>query len=414
MFDLILSESEEAVRQEARAFAKTVPADLLRRMDRDEVEYPRDFVKDAGTANLLGLHFSTEYGGRGLSWVHEAMAVLEVGVLGSALACAFSMPTIVGEAIHTFGTPAQKEKYLAGNLRGDLLSAECLTEPRGGSDFFGTTTTAVKQGDHYLLTGQKRFIVGGMGADFFLVYARTDPEADPKRGISAFLVDRSEGVETEHRYELLGLRGGGTARLVFTDVKVPEENVLGGPKGLHRGALVFSRMMVPERLTSAAGVLGMAEAAIRIAALYADRRKAFGQKIRAFQGVSFKIADSQMKLDAARALVVGAARAAEAEPDSYRTRRLISEAKCFSTDRTWEIVNDCLQVLGGIGYTNVYPLERLLRDARLPTIWTGSNEVMRAVIAHEYYRELLGTEHTGRDVEQDTTGFEYDVEKVYE
>jgi hypothetical protein len=414
MFDLILSGSEEAIRQEARAFAKTIPADLLRRMDRDEVEYPTEFVQQAGEANLLGVHFAKPYGGRGLSWVHEAMAVAEVGVLGSALGCAFSMPTIVGEAIHTFGTEAQKERYLAGNLRGELVSAEALTEPRGGSDFFGTTTTAVKKGDRYLLSGEKRFIVGGLGADFFLVYARTDPDADPKRGISAFLVERSQGLRTEHRYELMGLRGGGTARLVFSDVEVPEENVLGGPQGLNAGALVFARMMVPERLTSAAGVLGMAEAAIRVAAIYSDRRKAFGQKIRAFQGVSFKVADSVMKLDAARALVVTAARAAEADPDAKRTRRLISEAKCFATDRCWEIINDCMQVLGGIGYTNVYPLERLLRDARLPTIWTGSNEVMRAVISHEYYRELLGSEPTGRDVEQDTVGFEYDVEKVYE
>jgi len=414
VFDLILNESEEAIRQEARAFAKSIDPDLLRRMDKDEVEYPREFVEAAARARLLGVHFDERWGGRGLSWVHEAMAVAEAGVLGNALGCAFSMPTIVGEAIHTFGTDVQKERYLAQNLRGSLVSAEALTEPRGGSDFFGTTTTAVRKGDRYILNGQKRFIVGGLGADFFLVYARTDPDADPKHGISAFLVDRTEGVHTEHRYELLGLRGGGTARLVFDDVEVPEENVLGGPAGLNRGALVFGRMMVPERLTSAAGVLGMAEAAIRIAAIYADRRKAFGKPIRRFQGVSFKIADSVMKLDAARSLVVASARAADADPDAARTRRLISEAKCFATDRAWEIVNDCLQVLGGIGYTNVYPMERLLRDARLSIIWTGSNEVMRAVIAHEYYGELLGTEHTGRDVELDTTGHEYEVEKVYE
>jgi hypothetical protein len=253
-----------------------------------------------------------------------------------------------------------------------------------------------------------------MAADYFLVYARTDPVAPAKNGISAFLVDRSPGVVSEHRYELLGLRGGGTARLVFKNVEVPEENILGGPAGLNQGALVFTRMMVPERLTSAAGVLGFSEAAIKIAARYSDRRMAFGQKIRRFQGVSFKIADSVMKLDAARALVVAAARAADQDVDSPRTRRLISEAKCFATDRGWEIVNDCFQVLGGIGYTNVYPMERLLRDARLSTIWTGSNEVMRAVIAHEYYGETLGQKDDGRDVERDTIGFEYEVEKVFE
>jgi len=414
MFDLLLDETEMGIRAEARTFARSVDSALIRRMDRDEVEYPREFVESAAGAGLLGVRFPTQYNGRGLSWTCAAAAVAEVGVLGSALGCAFSMPTIVGTAIDGFGTPAQKEQYLARTLRGELISAEALTEPRGGSDFFGTTTRAVKKGDRFILNGEKRFIVGGLGADYFLVYARTDPDADPKRGISAFLVDRTEGVTTEHRYELMGLRGGGTARLVFENVEVPQENILGGSQGLNRGALVFSRMMVPERLTSAAGVLGMAEAAIKIAAIYADRRKAFGQRIRRFQGVSFKIADCIMKLDAARALVIAAARSADADVDAPRTRRLISEAKCFSTDRAWEIVNDCMQVLGGIGYTNVYPLERLLRDARLPTIWTGSNEVMRAVISHEYYTELLGASDDGRDITQDTTGFEYEVEKVYE
>jgi acyl-CoA dehydrogenase len=414
MFDLILSKEEQATREEARAFAREVPADLLRRMDKDEVEYPREFVESAARARLLGLHFPEAYGGRGLSWTHEAASVAEVGVLGSALGCAFSMPVIVGEGIATFGTLAQKQSYLAATLAGKKVSAEALTEPRGGSDFFGTTTTAVKQGDRFLLNGQKRFIVGGLGADYFLVYARTDPDAPPKNGITAFLVDRAEGLKTEHRYELLGLRGGGTARLTFTDVEVPEENILGGPAGLNRGALVFSRMMVPERLTSASGVLGMAEAAIHVATIYSDRRQAFGQAIRNFQGVSFKIADCVIKLDAARALVIAAARAADLAPDAARTRRIISEAKCFATDRAWEIVNDCLQVLGGIGYTNVYPMERILRDARLSIIWTGSNEVMRAVISHEFYQETLKTPSTGRDVEQDTVGYTYDVEKVYE
>jgi hypothetical protein len=414
MFDLILTKDEMAVREEARRFAAAVPADLLRRMDKDEVEYPREFVESAAQARLLGLHFAEAHGGRGLSWTAEAASVAEVGVLGSALGCAFSMPIIVGEAISAFGTPAQQEKYLAATLAARKISAEALTEPRGGSDFFGTTTTAVKRGDRFILNGQKRFIVGGLGADFFLVYARTDPQAKAKNAITAFLVDRAEGLRTEHRYELLGLRGGGTARLTFTDVEVPEENVLGGPAGLNQGARVFTRMMVPERLTSAAGVLGFAEAAIRVAAVYSDRRKAFGQAIRTFQGVSFKIADCITKLDAARALVIAAARAADLDVDAARTRRLISEAKCFATDRAWEIVNDCLQVLGGIGYTNVFPLERLLRDARLSTIWTGSNEVMRAVISHELYSETLKSPSTGRDVEQDTVGYQYEVEKVYE
>lgn len=414
MLDLLLSQSELDIRDEARAFAAGVPADLLRRMDRDEVEYPREFVEEAAAKGLLGLHFPVEYGGRGGNWTADAMAVGEVGVLGIALACAYSMPTIVGEAINTFGTPDQKEKYLKGILCGKLISAECLTEPRGGSDFFGTTTTAVKRGDKWILNGQKRFIVGGMGADVFLVYARTNPDVDAKLGLTAFLVDRCEGVKTEHKFELMGCRGAGTARLRFNNVEVPAHNVLGGPDLVDKGAAVFARMMVPERLTSAAGTIGGAEAAIRAAGTYANKRKAFGQKIAAFQGVSFKIAESLTKLDAMAALVVAAARAADADVDGRRTRRLISEAKSFATQGCWDIVNECMQVFGGIGYTNVFPLERALRDTRLGMIWTGSNEVMKAVIAHEYYHELLGSRSTQRDTSDDTLGYRYESEIVYE
>lgn len=413
MLEAMLTEGQRALRREAREFVRWVPRQLILDMDADRVKYPREFVREAGRRNLLGLRFPREYGGRGLRWEDEIVAIEEVGTLGTALACAYVMPSIVGEALHAFGTPEQKDRWLRPLLTGEKIAAEALTEPRGGSDFFGTTTEARREGDHYVLRGQKRFIVGAAEADFFLVYARTnpDPDAPPHRSISAFIVERGPGVEVEYLYGLLGTRGGGTGRLVFRDARVPVENRIGPENG---AAEIFYRMMIPERMTSAAGAIGMGRAALEVAARYSDRRKAFGQKIRRFEGVSFKIADSITLLDAARGLVYGAARSIDAGDDPGRCRRLVSEAKKFATDVAWQVVNHAMQILGGIGYTNVYPIERLLRDTRLIMIWTGTNEIMNLIIQHEYYKEVLAPRPEVRDPEPDAPEAERVEEKVYE
>ena len=411
MFEAILTDQQRALRDKVRAFVKSVPRQLILDMDADRVRYPRDYVRELGARNLLGLRFPPEYGGRGLGWTDEIVALEEVGVLGTSLACLFSLPSIVGEAIHVFGTPAQKERWLRPIVEGRLTVAEALTEPRGGSDFFGTTTTARREGDVYLLEGQKRFVVGAEGADLLLVYARTDPDARPHEGLSLFLVERGPGVDVEYVYGLMGTRGGGTGRLHFRQAAVPAENLIGPENG---AAPIFYQMMIPERLTSAAGALGMARAALEVAARYSDRRKAFGQKIRRFQAVSFKVAESITQLDAARMLVYGTARAVDEGDDPRRCRRLVSEAKAFATDTAWQVVNHAMQILGGIGYTDVYPIERLLRDTRLIMIWTGTNEIMSLIIEHEYYRELLGVEGRARDIEADAAAAERDEEKVYE
>jgi acyl-CoA dehydrogenase len=411
MFDAMLTEAQRGLRDEARDFARWTPRQLILDMDAERIKYPRPFVSEAGRRNLLGLRFPFAYGGRDLRWEDEILAIEEVGVLGTALACAYVMPSIVGEALNVFGAPAQKERWLAPLLTGEKIAAEALTEPRGGSDFFGAVTEARREGDHYVLRGQKRFIVGAAEADFFLVYARTDPQAHPHEGISAFIVERGEGVEAEYLYGLLGTRGGGTGRLVFRDARVPAENLIGRENG---AADIFYRMMIPERMTSAAGAIGMGRAALEIAARYSDKRRAFGKKIRRFQGVSFKVADSITLLDAARGLVYGAARSVDAGDDPARSRRLVSEAKKFATDAAWQVVNHAMQILGGIGYTNVYPIERLLRDTRLIMIWTGANEVMDLIIQHEYYKQLLSQRSNARDVEADAVEAEQDEEKVYE
>jgi acyl-CoA dehydrogenase len=411
MFEAILTNQQKALRDEVRSFVKSVPRQLILDMDADRVRYPREYVQDLGRNSLLGLRFPAEYGGRGLGWVDEIVALEEVGILGTSLACLYSLPSIVGEAIHVFGTPAQKERWLQPIIEGRLTVAEALTEPRGGSDFFGTTTTARREGDKYVLEGQKRFVVGAEGADVLLVYARTDPEARPHDGLSLFLVERGPGVDIEHVYGLMGTRGGGTGRLRFRDARVPASNLIGPENG---AAAIFYQMMIPERMTSAAGALGMGRAALEVAARYSNRRRAFGQKIRNFQAVGFKVADSITQLDAARMLVYGAARALDAGDDPRRCRRLVSEAKKFATDTAWQVVNHAMQIMGGIGYTDVYPIERLLRDTRLIMIWTGTNEVMSLIVEHEYYRELLGGRAVVRDIEEDAPEADQTQEKVYE
>ncbi|MFO7864110.1 MAG: acyl-CoA dehydrogenase family protein, partial [Salinivirgaceae bacterium] len=189
MLDCLMTGEEKKLQEEVRAFVKEdIDKKLLREMDEDKVHYPREFLEKGAARNLLGLRFPEKYGGRGMSWTSEIIALEEIGVLGTSLGCLYSLVSIVGEAIDKFGSDMLKEKYLRPTIKGHLTAAEALTEPRGGSDFFGATCTAIKDGDHYILNGQKRFVVGSEGADYFMVYARTNPEGKPHQSISAFLV----------------------------------------------------------------------------------------------------------------------------------------------------------------------------------------------------------------------------------
>ncbi|MBI4961960.1 MAG: acyl-CoA/acyl-ACP dehydrogenase [Desulfomonile tiedjei] len=398
MYDFLLSPEEQTLKQEVREFVRTqITSDFLRKMDKDEITYPRGFVEKLAERNFRGIRFPKKYGGREMTWVADVAASEEIGCLGMALGCAFVMPSIIGEALNMFGTEDQKERYLRPYLEGKLVAAEALTEPRGGSDFFGATTKAVLDGDHFILNGQKRFVVGAEGADFFLVYCRTnfEPTAHKYQRLSLLIVDKGPGVKTEYLYGLLGCKGGGTGRLVFRDVKVPKSNLIGE---LHSGALCFNQMMIPERLTSAAASLGI-WGALDLAVRYSNNRRAFGQKIREFQGVSFMVADSITQLDAARGLTYMAARAVD-ENYPY-ARRLVSEAKRFATEAAWSVVNNAMQIMGGIGYTDVYPVERALRDMRLAMIWTGTTQIMNLLIQHEYYSEILDPAYDRRKMEMD-------------
>jgi acyl-CoA dehydrogenase len=411
-YNFLLDSDAQTIARETREFVKSeIDPKYLRAMDRDEIKFPREIYEKYAEHNLLGIRFPKKYGGRGLNWISSVAAQSEIGCLGTACGCAFVMPDITGQALFYFGSEEQKQKYLKPMLEGKLVSAEALTEPRGGSDFFGATTRAVDKGDYFLVNGQKRFVVGAQGADFFIVYVQTnfDEKANPYKRLSTLIIDRCDDVKVSYMYGLMGTRGGGTGRITFKNVKVPKENLIGP---LHGGAMVFHKMMVPERLCSAAPGLGGMRAALNIAAKYSDKRKAFGRKIRKFQAVNSMLAKGVTLMDASAAMIYQAAVAAQ--KDDPALRRIVSETKKFVTDSGWEIANIAMQIMGGIGYSDIYPIERYVRDSRLCQIWTGTNQIMEQLIQHEYYNEVLQQADKYRDFEMDALNAEHEQEKIFD
>lgn len=416
MFDYLLNEEQLKLREEVRDLVRWVPRQMVVDMDQDKIKFPREFLQEAGRRNLLGCRYPKKWGGRGMDWVTTAMVVEEIGTLGYIFACTFGVGAeLVCDAIILHGTDQQKEKYVKPLLAGNMFAAECLTEPRGGSDFFGTTTVAEDKGDYFLLNGQKRFIVGAEGADYFLVYARTDHDAKthPHKALTCFIVDRGPGVSVEYIYGLMGCRGGGAGRLVFRDVKVPRENIVGQYNNAYA---VFNTMMIPERLGTAAMTIGAVRPAVHVATRYTSRRKAFGQLINQFQGVSFQVAEAVMLLDAASSMVYATCRAVDGGIEVSRIRRMISETKKFTTESCQKVARLSMQVMGGIGYTNVFPVEKIVRDLGLASIWTGTSEIMSVITAHEWYREYLNSEknRVERDYELDAAEALAADEKIYE
>jgi butyryl-CoA dehydrogenase len=415
MFDFIMTEAQKKLRDEARNFTNAVPKQMILDMDAEKIQFPREYLQEAGRRNLLGIRIPTQYGGRGLGWVDDSIVAEEIGVASYSLACLWGVGAdIVCEAVSEFGSEELKQAIVVPLLKGDVCAAEGLTEPRGGSDFFGAKTVARKDGGDWIINGQKRFIVGAEGADWFLVYAVTDPEAVQHRRLTAFMVPRTKGVETKYLYGLMGVRGGGAGRLVLNDVRVPERYALGG---INNGYKVFVRMMIPERLGTAAMTIGSVRPAVEIATKYTSMRKAFGQAIMNFEAVGFKVADSVLLLDAMRSMVYSTSLAIDSgKTAAGRIRRMVSQAKKFVTESAWDVANNCMQVMGGIGYTNVYPIERIVRDIRLSMIWVGTNEIMQLIIQNEWYKEFLEnvSKEKTRNVEDDASAADQPDEKIYE
>lgn len=415
MFDFTMTDAQINLRDEAREFTKWVPKEMILAMDAEEIQFPKEYLQECGKRNLLGIRLPKEYGGRGLGWVEDVLVAEEIGVASYSLACLWGVGAdIVCEAIVKYGSEELKQEIVVPLLKGETFAAECLTEPRGGSDFFGATTKARKDGDDWIISGQKRFIVGAEGADWFMVYAVTNPDAHPHKRMTCFMIPRSKGVESKYIYGLMGVRGGGAGRLTLDEVRVPERYAL---NGINNGFEVFMTNMIPERLGTAAMTIGAVRPALEIATSYTSKRKAFGQPIMNFQAVGFKIADSSMMMDAMRSMAYTTAFAIDSgKASAGRIRRMVSQSKKFITEGSWEVANNCMQVMGGIGYTNIFPIERILRDIRLSMIWVGTNEIMQYIIQTEWYKEHERNMKTGktRDVEADAVSAHETEEKVYE
>ncbi|HQO02796.1 MAG TPA: acyl-CoA dehydrogenase family protein, partial [Spirochaetota bacterium] len=254
MFDFIMTDEQLKLRDEARAFTKWVPKEMILDMDAEKIQFPQEYLKEAGKRNLLGIRLPKELGGRGLGWVEDGIVAEEVGVASYSLACLWGVGAdIVCEAIAKYGSDELKQEVVVPLLKGEVYAAECLTEPRGGSDFFGAATTARKDGGDWIINGQKRFIVGAEGADWFMVYAATNPEAPAHERMTCFIVPRDAGVESKYIYGLMGVRGGGAGRVIFDDVRVPERYALNGING---GFPVFQTNTIPERLGTALMTIG--------------------------------------------------------------------------------------------------------------------------------------------------------------
>jgi alkylation response protein AidB-like acyl-CoA dehydrogenase len=354
----------------------------------NEVEhgrFPREILEKMGQEHLLGSPFSKSDGGQGLGWSFELIVAEEV----SAVSAATEMARLASAALYSaplayFGNKTQKQQFLTPVLSGKQLGALALTEPNAGSDTGSITTTAKKHSGYYLLNGEKRFITNGGVADYIFVFAITNSKANVRNGLSGFVVPReSDGLTVEQTYDLLGMRGSNVARLRFRNVKVPEENLVGG---LNRGFTVLLDELDRERPTVSAGMIGIARSAFQAAAKYSMKRIQFGKPINKFEGVSFKIADMAVKLEAARLLTLYAVRVLD---EKRPATKLGAIAKLFSTEAAFHIANQALQIHGGIGYTSELPVERYFRDARFMMIGGGTSEIMKYVIQREVYREMI-------------------------
>jgi alkylation response protein AidB-like acyl-CoA dehydrogenase len=343
---------------------------------------PREMWNTLGSAGMLLVDFPEKYGAAGASFdvcqmIQEEMCRLNLHALGTGYNI---HANIVAPYIQNIGTQAQQDRWLPPMVTGEVVTALAMTEPGAGSDVAGMRTNAVKDGDHYILNGSKTFITNGNNADMIIVCAKTDMNAGAK-GISLFLVDTHlAGFSTGKPIEKIGQHSSDTAELFFEDMRIPSDALL-GQEG--QGFVYLMQELPRERLGCAAQAIGHAQGALEITCEYVKERKAFGQSVSQFQNTRFKLAQCQTELELCRALL-------EKHMLKYKQGEMtVQDAamlKLAATEMQLTMVNECLQLFGGYGYTDEYPISRFYRDARIQTIYAGSSEIMKEVIA----RGILG------------------------
>ncbi|QNP72318.1 acyl-CoA dehydrogenase family protein [Streptomyces roseirectus] len=375
-FDLYRpSEEHDMLRDAVRALSEAKIAPFAAAVD-EEARFPQEAL-DALVANdLHAVHVPEEYGGAGADALATVIVIEEVAraCVSSSLIPAVnklgSLPVILS------GSEELKKKYLGPLAKGDAMFSYCLSEPEAGSDAAGMKTRAVRDGDHWILNGVKRWITNAGVSEYYTVLAVTDPEKRSK-GISAFVVEKSdEGVSFGAPEKKLGIKGSPTREVYFDNVRIPADRMIGAEG---TGFATAMKTLDHTRITIAAQALGVAQGAFDYAKGYVRERKQFGKPIADFQGIQFMLADMAMKISAARALTYQAAAASE-RVDADLTYQGAA-AKCFASDVAMEVTTDAVQLLGGYGYTRDYPVERMMRDAKITQIYEGTNQVQRIVMA---------------------------------
>lgn len=376
------TQEQEALRQKVREFVETEVKPHAFALDQKN-EFPMEAVKKMGELGLMGIPYPKEYGGAGLDVQSYAIAVEELSRVDGGTGVILSAHVSLGSyPIAAFGTDEQKKKYLTPLAKGEKLGAFGLTEPNAGTDASGQQTKAVfdEKTNEWVLNGSKIFITNGGQADTYIIFAMTD-KSKGNRGISAFIVDAdTPGFSIGTKEKKMGIRGSSTTELVFEDVRIPKDNLL-GKEG--KGFGIAMTTLDGGRIGIAAQALGIAEGALEEAVNYTKERKQFGRSISKFQNTQFKCADMFARIEAARALVY---KAAIAKDTQKKFSVEAATAKLFAAETAMAVTTECVQLFGGYGYTRDYPVERMMRDAKITEIYEGTSEVQRMVIAGDLFK----------------------------
>jgi isovaleryl-CoA dehydrogenase len=378
--DFGLGEDIDSLREAVYRFASERIAPLAAEIDRNN-DFPSFLWKELGDMGLLGITVEPEYGGSGLTYLAHVVAMEEISRASASVGLSYGAHSnLCVNQIRRWGTEEQKRRYLPGLCAGTLVGALAMSETGAGSDVVSMQLRATKDGDRYILNGSKMWITNGPDADVLVVYAKTDPEAG-SRGITAFLIEKAmEGFSVAQKLDKLGMRGSNTGELVFSNVEVPRENML-GEEG--RGVEVLMSGLDYERVVLSGGPLGIMAACLDLVVPYVRERKQFGAPIGANQLVQAKIADMYLAMNSARAYSYSVAAACDR---GQTTRKDAAGCILYAAERATQVALDAIQLLGGNGYTNEYPAGRLLRDAKLYEIGAGTSEIRRWLIG----REIVG------------------------
>ena len=358
-----------------REFAQNEVKPLAAEIDKTE-RFPAETVAKMAEMGLLGIPFPEEYGGAGMDNLSYAQCVEELSKVCATTGVIVSAHTsLCAWPIYAFGTEEQKQKYLIPLVKGEMLGAMGLTEPSAGTDASAQKTTAVLDGDHYVLNGSKCFITNGGHADVYFILAMTD-KSQGTRGISGFIVEKdTPGFSIGKYEEKMGIRASATAELIFEDCRIPKENLLGD---VGKGFRYAMMTLDGGRIGIASQALGIAQGAIDETIEYVKTRVQFGKRISEFQNTQFELADMQTNVDAARLLVY---RAAGAKDDGQAYSHLAAMAKLFASETASDVTRRCLQLFGGYGFIREYPIERMMRDAKITELYEGTSEVQKMVVS---------------------------------